>query len=105
MPFDFRHSKPGQRYNKPSLACTHVNLAFLSMLLLVFISSSSVGAAPTYRGKVVDAETGEPLEGAVFVIVWMKKPMVTMDGPRYFHNAREDSLMRTENFRSMARQE
>jgi hypothetical protein len=37
----------------------------------------------------VDAETGQPLEGAVLVIVWDKKPFITMDGPEYFHSAKE----------------
>lgn len=50
-------------------------------------SSSDKGLA--YHGKVVDAETGEPIEGAVVVVVWYKKPHVTMDGPTYFHNAKE----------------
>jgi hypothetical protein len=38
---------------------------------------------------VVDAETGEPIESAVVVVVWHKKPHITMDGPQYFHEARE----------------
>jgi hypothetical protein len=43
----------------------------------------------TYRGTVIDAETGEPLEGAVFVIVWHTNPIVRMNGPSYFHSATE----------------
>ena len=39
--------------------------------------------------KVVDAETGQPLEGAVFVIVWNKKLAVSMNGSRDFHSAKE----------------
>lgn len=46
-------------------------------------------AAETYRGTVVDAETKAPLEGAVVVVVWHRKPIVTMDGPQYFHKAVE----------------
>jgi hypothetical protein len=55
--------------------------------LLLVACSSSRGAA--YHGKVVDAETGEPIEGAVVVVAWHKKPFLAMDGPQYFHNARE----------------
>ena len=42
-----------------------------------------------YHGQVVDAETGKPIEGAVVVVEWHKKPRVAMDGINYFHNARE----------------
>jgi hypothetical protein len=45
--------------------------------------------AQTYRGKVVDAETGQPLEGAVVVIVWEKKFFLGGDSPQYFHSAKE----------------
>ncbi|MGH7407066.1 MAG: carboxypeptidase-like regulatory domain-containing protein, partial [Candidatus Methylomirabilales bacterium] len=46
-------------------------------------------AAETYHGTVVDAETKAPLEGAVVVVVWHRKPIVTMNGPQYFHKAVE----------------
>ena len=55
--------------------------------LLLVACSSSRGVA--YHGKVVDAETGEPIEGAVVVVAWHKKPFLAMDSPQYFHNARE----------------
>ena len=45
--------------------------------------------AATYHGTVVDAETGEPLSGAVVTVVWFRRPVVAMDGPEYFHEARE----------------
>jgi hypothetical protein len=56
---------------------------------IIICGSTSDTWAQIYRGKVVDAETGQPLEGAVFVIVWNKKPGITMNGPQYFHSARE----------------
>jgi hypothetical protein len=43
----------------------------------------------TYHGTVVDAETKAPLEGAVVAVIWHRKPLVTMNGPQYFHRARE----------------
>ena len=43
----------------------------------------------SYHGTVVDAESKAPLEGAVVVVVWRRKPVFAMDGPQYFHNARE----------------
>ena len=39
--------------------------------------------------SVVDEETGKLLEGAVVVVIWHKKPMVSMDAPEYFHDAKE----------------
>ncbi len=45
--------------------------------------------AKTYHGTVVDEETGKPLEGAVIVVIWHKKPMISMDAPEYFHDAKE----------------
>jgi hypothetical protein len=56
---------------------------------LLSCGSATDARAQIYRGKVVDAETGQPLEGAVFAVVWSKKPRVTMDGPEYFHSATE----------------
>jgi hypothetical protein len=61
----------------------------LSLLIVSVFGAYSDLWADTYRGKVVDAETGEPLEGAVFVIIWHKKPFITMNGPQYFHSANE----------------
>jgi hypothetical protein len=63
--------------------------AVLNMLIASALGAQSDLWAETYRGKVVDAETGEPLEGAVFVITWHKRPFITMNGPQYFHSANE----------------
>lgn len=52
------------------------------------LAPSSYGAE-AYRGTVIDAETKAPLEGAVVVVIWYKKPLITMDGPQYFHKATE----------------
>lgn len=43
----------------------------------------------TYSGKVVDAETGEPLKGAVIAVIWHKKAILSMNGGWSFHNAKE----------------
>jgi hypothetical protein len=65
-----------------------IRLALITVVLGALILSGfgppSVSWAQTYRGRVLDADTGEPLEGAVFVITWHKKPFMTMDGPQYF---------------------
>jgi hypothetical protein len=66
-----------------------LNKWFIFFLPLVLIVIGDAAWTQTYHGKVLDAETGKALEGAVFVIIWFKKPMVSMDGPQYFHNAKE----------------
>ena len=62
-----------------------VRLSLLA-LLLVLPQRALAGA---YHGKVVDAGTGEPLGDAVAVVWWVKKPLVSMDGPEYFHDVKE----------------
>jgi hypothetical protein len=66
--------------------------AVLFIVILVWgglaLVPSTAGAA-TYQGTVIDAETKEPLEGAVVVVVWYKKPLISMNGPQYLHKATE----------------
>lgn len=64
-------------------------LCALLVGVLFNLGSPSVATAQVYRGKVVNAETGEPLEGAVFVIVWETKAAISMNGSRNFHSAKE----------------
>ena len=65
------------------------------LILIVSVAVSSISVLPSlvyakmYHGQVVDEETGKPLEGAVVAVVWHKKPMVSMDAPEYFHDAKE----------------
>ncbi len=51
---------------------------FTVFLMFVFFSSNVLGAA--FEGKVVDAETKEPIEGAVVVAVWHEET-ATIAGP------------------------
>ena len=55
---------------------------------LLSLAPASYGGA-AYHGTVVDSGTKAPLQGAVVVVVWHRKPIVTMDGPQYFHRAVE----------------
>jgi hypothetical protein len=67
----------------------------LLLLLLVAIAVFSgfipreLVYAKTYHGQVLDKETGKPLEGAVVVVVWHTRPIIAMDAPEYFHDAKE----------------
>ena len=59
-------------------------LVALSVLLV-----PQLAAAGAYHGQVVDAATGAPLSDAVVVLWWVKAPIIHMDGPVYFHEAKE----------------
>ncbi len=41
-------------------------------IICFFIILSAAGCTTTIRGRVVDAETGEPVEGAVYAINWFR---------------------------------
>ena len=43
----------------------------ITFLILCFISTSAFGA--TFKGKVIDADTKEPIEGAVVVASWLEE--------------------------------
>jgi len=73
------------------------HLQCLGFLFLVLISLWGCSAtAPgdydpsgTYHGEVYDMETGKPIEGAVVVVLWDKRPLLAMNGPEYLHKAVE----------------
>ena len=66
-------------------------LLLLSMSFLCFwnVDAFPVRGADVYQGTVLDRETGKPLADAVLVVIWWTAPYVRMDGPRYFHEAKE----------------
>jgi hypothetical protein len=63
------------------------------------LGDSSAGAQPwqrylegyhgPYRGKAIDAETKEPLEGAVVVAIWRREEIQLFRRATVFHQARE----------------
>jgi len=62
-------------------------LLVLAMALFSNLSSSCAGwllyHKPTYRGKIVDAETKKPIEGAVVVAVYRKQTLISGPGGGY----------------------
>ena len=42
-----------------------------------------------YHGRVVDVDAKQPLEGAAVTVMWMKYPVIILDGVSDFHGARE----------------
>ncbi len=60
-----------------------VHALFLVLVLLIGTAAlpQAKASAAEFRGQVVGAETGEPLEGAVVVVVWDRHPYYPkMDG-------------------------
>ena len=55
-------------------------IIFLGAVLLWSFSPIVAAWAANYHGRVIDAETGKSLEGAVVAVVWHKKPILVMGG-------------------------
>jgi hypothetical protein len=67
-----------------------VSLTLLAALPLVL--RSSLGTAGRYQGTVVDADTGQPIDGAAVVIVWYKETYLafpTGDAAAHLHAVKE----------------
>lgn len=45
--------------------------------------------AEVYHGQVLDAETEQPIEGAVVTLIWFKSPYLALEPSRYFHSGKE----------------
>jgi len=64
-------------------------------LLMILMSFGTAGMVQTawadgpYRGKVIDAETKKPIEGAVVVAVWMKNEFRVIESHEVFAEAKE----------------
>ncbi len=66
------------------------------MLLLVFLGScGAVGSATAaekwgpFRGRIVDAETGQPIPGAVVLAIWLELVDALVQTNTRFYDARE----------------
>lgn len=56
---------------------------------LLLVSSSSFSADRTFRGKVIDAETLEPMEGALVLAVWRESRGTIAGADTRFKDAKE----------------
>lgn len=61
----------------------------LILALLLVGLTAAAPAAETYHGRVLDADTKQPLQGAVVTVIWMKYPFGSTEGVSDFHGARE----------------
>jgi hypothetical protein len=64
-------------------------MKWMAIPCMVLLLAASQPAACSYHGQVVDADTNQPLAGTVVVVWWEKRPIISMDGPEYFHDAHE----------------
>jgi hypothetical protein len=72
----------------------------LSLLVLALTSGClyAVRYDGTYRGKVVDADTYEPIEGAVVLGTWHTVELSVGGGVSYYYDARETMTDRSGEF-------
>jgi hypothetical protein len=61
----------------------------LLLIAIFLLGAPGAVSAEHYHGRVVEAETGRPLAGAVVVVVWLKDALIRMDGGTTFHEAME----------------
>ncbi|MBI5674214.1 MAG: hypothetical protein HZC48_00100 [Nitrospirae bacterium] len=66
------------------------NALIIFLLTIIFILNASISYAgwlvyhkPEFKGKVIDAETKEPIEGAVVVVVYKKHSLISGPGGGY----------------------
>jgi hypothetical protein len=62
----------------------NITLIFYVLINLFFVSTCSAGWVvfhkPEYRGRIIDAGTKEPIEGAVIVAMYQKYPIISGPG-------------------------
>ena len=61
----------------------------LASVTVMGTSALPAAGADSYHGFVIDMDTRAPLAGAVVAVYWMRKPIISMDGPQFFHRAVE----------------
>src|SRR5258707_80536 len=60
----------------------------IAALALALVPHGGIATAGEYDGTVLDADTGQPIEGAAVVIVWYKTALFafpTGDAPEHWH--------------------
>ncbi|MBI2411993.1 MAG: carboxypeptidase regulatory-like domain-containing protein [Deltaproteobacteria bacterium] len=63
-------------------------IPLFAILALAFVSVQSFAAGP-WKGRVIDAETKEPLEGAVVLAIWDRAYRTPNGDSSYFYNSKE----------------
>ncbi len=65
-----------------------IAISFILILALTVFTIPAFAAGP-WKGKVIDAETKEPIEGAVVLAVWDRNYRTPTGGSSYFYKAKE----------------
>jgi len=73
-------------------------IAFIYFLLFLPACAYSIRYDGTYEGKVVDAETGKPIEGVVVLGVWYKEAPTVAGAVSSYYDARETVTDKNGNF-------
>ncbi|MGD2028826.1 MAG: hypothetical protein PVG86_02720, partial [Desulfobacterales bacterium] len=68
---------------------TNFRTAIWIILLLITSSQIACSADVTFHGKVIDADTLEPLEGALVLAIWRKTRAVLITSTTDFKEAKE----------------
>lgn len=66
-----------------------IKLTTAFLIAIVCFNCSYALAAGPWKGKVIDAETKEPIEGAVVLAVWDRNYRTPTGGSSYFYEAKE----------------
>ena len=62
--------------------------SFMLILVFIFFAIPAFAAGP-WRGKIIDIETKEPIEGAVVLAVWERVYRTPAGASSYFYEAKE----------------
>jgi hypothetical protein len=75
--------------------------SFLFLAVLIILSQGCTYAVRydgTYKGKVIDADTGEPIEGAVVLGTWYTVAHTVAGGVHSYYDARETATDKNGEF-------
>ncbi len=71
------------------ISTQHILITLFLAEFIGLMNPSGAWADGPYRGKVIDAETKAPIEGAVVVGVWRRQPALAMHPKHLFEEAKE----------------
>lgn len=69
-----------------------VPLRTIALVVSLSVAGAVLTAPPSearFQGTVVDGDTGEPLEGAVVVVIWYRSAVIALDSSTVIHKAAE----------------
>jgi len=64
-------------------------MGLVGVAMVLLLAGPAAPGGEQFHGVVVDAGTKAPLVDAVVVAVWLRRPIIRMNGPAYFHDVKE----------------